>query len=207
MSDDAGHARNRYRSVFRPGLFDGQVIIVTGGGSGIGRCTAHELASLGAKVALVGRKADKLAAVAKEIAEDLGENRASVHPCDIRLEEQVVGVVGDVLKAHGRIDGLVNNAGGQFAAPLAGISQKGWEKLAKAWSIKEPAKVNFDKEILVVATTVGSKLTLSTKLDDKGDLKILALATRDLRPGFRYAIKSVSKEGVKTVNGKELPKE
>ncbi|MCI0705002.1 MAG: hypothetical protein L0241_28415 [Planctomycetia bacterium] len=87
------------------------------------------------------------------------------------------------------------------------VSRKGWEKLAKAWSIKEPAKVNFEKEILVVATTRGSKLNLSTKLDDKGDLKILALATRDLRPGFRFAIKSVSKEGVKTVNGKALPKE
>jgi hypothetical protein len=87
------------------------------------------------------------------------------------------------------------------------VSQKGWEKLAKAWGIKEPAKVNFDKEILVVATTVGSKLNLSPRLDDKGDLKVLALATRDLRPGFRYAIKSVSKEGVKTVNGKALPKE
>src|SRR5262245_12328451 len=97
----------------------------------------------------------------------------------------------------------------QKEAPESGVivSQKGWEKLAKAWSIKEPAKVDFDKELLVVATTVGSKLNLSTKLDDKGDLKILAIATRDLRPGFRYAIKSVSKEGVKTVQGKELPKE
>ena len=49
-----------YKSVFRPGLFDGQVVIVTGGGSGIGRCTAHELVSLGARVALVGRKIEKL---------------------------------------------------------------------------------------------------------------------------------------------------
>ena len=67
--------------------------------------------------------------------------------------------------------------------------------------------MDFGKEILVVATTVGSRLNLDTKLDEKGDLKVLALATRDLRPGFRYAIKSVGKEGVKTVNGKELPKE
>ena len=53
----------QYRSVFRPGLFDGKVVIVTGGGSGLGRCTAHELASLGAAVALVGRTESKLQAV------------------------------------------------------------------------------------------------------------------------------------------------
>ena len=57
-----------YQSIFAPGLFAGQVIVVTGGGSGIGRCTAHELARLGAHVVLVGRKAEKLQAVKAEIA-------------------------------------------------------------------------------------------------------------------------------------------
>ena len=56
-----------YQSIFRPGLFSGQTVIVTGGGSGIGRCTAHELAFLGAHVALVGRKIDKLQTVGAEI--------------------------------------------------------------------------------------------------------------------------------------------
>ncbi|MDX2203993.1 MAG: SDR family oxidoreductase, partial [Hyphomicrobiaceae bacterium] len=120
-----------YRSVFRPGLFDGQVVIVTGGGSGIGRCVAHELASLGARIALVGRKAEKIAAVAGEIAGDVAAGRASTHVCDIRLEEQVVATVAEILKAHGRIDGLVNNAGGQFAAPLVNITQKGWETVVR----------------------------------------------------------------------------
>src|SRR5690606_41973013 len=50
----------RYDSVFKPDLFAGQTVMVTGGGSGIGRCTAHELASLGAHVVLVGRKPEKL---------------------------------------------------------------------------------------------------------------------------------------------------
>ena len=120
-----------YASVFRPGLFAGQVIIVTGGGSGIGRCTAHELASLGGKIALVGRKAEKLAKVAAELAEDVGEGCASTHVCDIRLEEQVAATVADILKAHGRIDGLVNNAGGQFTALLEAMSQKGWETVVR----------------------------------------------------------------------------
>jgi citronellol/citronellal dehydrogenase len=118
-----------YQSIFRPDLFAGQAIIVTGGGSGIGRCTAHELASLGATVALVGRKPEKLASVCAEIAEDGG--RASAHPCDIREEEAVKATVAGILQAHGRIDGLVNNAGGQFAAPLASISQKGWDAVVR----------------------------------------------------------------------------
>lgn len=115
----------RYTSVFADGLFAGQVVIVTGGGSGIGRCTAHELARLGAHVVLVGRKADKLQAVQTEIAADGGQ--ASWQACDIRSEDAVAVLVQQVLAAQGRIDALVNNAGGQFMAPLESISAKGWE--------------------------------------------------------------------------------
>ncbi len=118
-----------YQSVFRPGLFAGQVAIVTGGGSGIGRCTAHELAALGATVALVGRTPEKLEAVAAEIAEDGG--RASSHPCDIRDETQVRATVEDVLAQHGRLDALVNNAGGQYRSPMKAISTKGFEAVVR----------------------------------------------------------------------------
>jgi len=118
-----------YGSVYRAGLFDGQVVLVTGGGSGIGRCTAHELASLGATVALVGRSREKVDAVREEIEADGG--RASVHACDIREESQVRSVVAEALEAHGRIDGLVNNAGGQFPAPLAAISARGWDAVVR----------------------------------------------------------------------------
>lgn len=104
-------------------------MIVTGGGSGIGRCTAHELASLGAAVALIGRTREKLDRVCAEIARAGG--RASAHVCDIREEEAVKHAVADVLTAHGRIDGLVNNAGGQFPAPLASISAKGWDTVVR----------------------------------------------------------------------------
>ena len=118
-----------YQSVFRPGLFDGQSIIVTGGGSGIGRCTAHELVALGAKVALIGRKPEKLDAVKREIAA-VG-SMATCHVCDIREEDAVRQTVTDVLALHGRIDGLVNNAGGQFPAPLKDISGKGWDAVVR----------------------------------------------------------------------------
>src|SRR5436309_10760911 len=118
-----------YQSVFRPGLFAGKAVIVTGGGSGIGRCTAHELAALGARVALIGRKPDKLEKVAAEIAASAGE--AAGFPCDIREEERVRETVGAVRARFGRIDGLVNNAGGQFSAPLVSITQKGWDTVVR----------------------------------------------------------------------------
>jgi citronellol/citronellal dehydrogenase len=118
-----------YQSVFHSDLFKGQVFIVTGGGSGIGRCTAHELAALGARVALVGRKAEKVESVKAEITEDGGV--ASAHVCDIREEESVKATVKAIIAEHGGLNGLVNNAGGQFQAPLTGINQKGWETVVR----------------------------------------------------------------------------
>ncbi|OUR75323.1 2,4-dienoyl-CoA reductase [Alphaproteobacteria bacterium 46_93_T64] len=114
-----------YRSIFRPDLFKGKKIIVTGGGSGIGRCTAHELVSLGADIALVGRSQDKLDTVQTEIKDAGGI--ASTHSCDIRDEAAVRDTVAAILDFHGAIDGLVNNAGGQFPAPLESISKNGWD--------------------------------------------------------------------------------
>jgi len=120
---------NQYRSIFRAGLFQGQAGIVTGGGSGLGRCAAHELAALGAQLALLGRKADKLAQVCAEIGHAGGTARA--YPCDIREEETVRATVAAVLRDFGRIDFLLNNAGGQFAAPLEKISAKGWDTVLR----------------------------------------------------------------------------
>ena len=118
-----------YRSVFQPGLFKGHVALLTGGGSGIGRCTAHELAALGASVAIVGRNADKLERVRAEI--EAAGGTCSTHACDIREEDTVRATVAAVLERHGRIDGLVNNAGGQFPSPLATISAKGWDAVVR----------------------------------------------------------------------------
>src|ERR1700712_180311 len=118
-----------FQSVFRDGLFAGQAGLVTGGGSGIGRCTAHEVAALGARVALVGRNVEKLEAVAREITDAGGSARC--YTADIREEEQVRAVVRTVLGDFGRLDFLVNNAGGQFMAPLEAISAKGWDTVVR----------------------------------------------------------------------------
>ncbi len=118
-----------YRSIFRPGLFADRIVLVTGAGSGIGRCTAHELAALGASLALAGRRSDKLEKVAAEIAEAGGQ--ASCHPVDIRDEDAVTAAVSAMIARHGRLDALVNNAGGQFPAPIESISSRGWDAVVR----------------------------------------------------------------------------
>ena len=126
MPDDAP-APSHYRSVLRPGLYAGQVHWVTGAGSGIGRCVAHELASLGATVLLSGRKQDKLDRVAAEIAEDGG--RCDSAAFDIRDEDAVKAAVAAMVGKHGAVHGLVNNAGGQFPSPLMMISKRGFDSV------------------------------------------------------------------------------
>ena len=114
----------RYDSIFRADLFRDQVAVVTGGGTGIGRCIAHELAALGATVVVAARKEERLEAVREEI-EAVG-GVASAVVVNIRDEGSVKALVQTVLERHGRLDMLVNNAGGQFMSPVDGISLKGW---------------------------------------------------------------------------------
>lgn len=119
-----------YNSIYRRDLFRDHIVVITGGGSGIGRCNAHELASLGAHVAIVGRNETKLERVRSEIESDGG--LISTHVADIRDENAVIATVERVLTDHGRIDGLVNNAGGQYRAALKTISTKGFEAVVKS---------------------------------------------------------------------------
>jgi citronellol/citronellal dehydrogenase len=113
--------------IFQPGLLDGQVAVVTGGGSGLGRATALELAALGARVVVCGRRAEPLEETAA--ASEGGGVEALV--CDIREEEQVDGFVSSVLERHGRIDLLVNNAGGQYMTPAEDITPKGFRTVIR----------------------------------------------------------------------------
>jgi citronellol/citronellal dehydrogenase len=120
---------NRVEQLFAPGLFAGQVVIVTGGGTGIGLCVAEETGRLGAQVAICGRRQEKLDA-ARERLEAAGvEVLAQV--CDTRKEELVAEFIGAVLARFGRIDVLVNNAGGQFPTTAESLQLKGFEAVVR----------------------------------------------------------------------------
>ncbi len=114
------------------------VALVTGGGTGVGRATALELARTGAAVAICGRRPEPLEAVRAEVEALGGECLA--FPADVREPEAVEGLVDAVLERFGRVDVLVNNAGGQFTAPAEEISPKGWRAVHRlavdaAWTV------------------------------------------------------------------------
>lgn len=119
-----------YQSIFASNLFKGQHILITGGGSGIGRCIAHELAALGATLSLLGRKPEKLEQVADEIQQDTGK-KPLTYSCDIREEEKVQTQIQNIIEKQGPIHGLMNNAGGQYPAPLEKISAKGFDAVVR----------------------------------------------------------------------------
>lgn len=119
-----------YRSaLFAPGIFQGQVALITGGGTGIGLAAARELGALGARVAIASRSRDKVDAGAAVLAGDGIEHLGLT--CDIREPEQIGQIVDQVLERWGRLDVLVNNAGGQFPKPAADLSPRGWEAVVR----------------------------------------------------------------------------
>ncbi|HVO54780.1 MAG TPA: SDR family oxidoreductase [Solirubrobacterales bacterium] len=117
-------AESSHSQVFRQGLLEDLVCVVSGAGSGFGRATALELAGLGATVVGCGRREEPLAQTG-ELARDL-PGAFELEPLDIREEEPVGRFFDALLERHGRLDLLVNNAGGQFLAPAETITPKGF---------------------------------------------------------------------------------
>jgi citronellol/citronellal dehydrogenase len=116
-------------SPFRPGLLAGHVAIITGGGTGIGRAIADQYVSLGARVALCGRRIEPVTEAVAAITERGGEAfGASV---DIRSPEAIERFVKAVVERWGTVDTLVNNAGGQFPSPAHLISPTGFEAVVR----------------------------------------------------------------------------
>jgi citronellol/citronellal dehydrogenase len=113
--------------IFASGLLDGQVAIVSGGGSGLGRASALELAACGATVVVCGRRREPL----EETAAMAEGGRVEAVTCDIREEDEVAVLVDGVLERHGQIDALVNNAGGQYMTPAEDITPKGFRTVMR----------------------------------------------------------------------------
>jgi citronellol/citronellal dehydrogenase len=116
-------------SIFRAGLFDGHVAIVTGGGSGIGFAITRTLCELGARVAIAGRDPLRLERARADLA--ARGWAVHVHPCDIREVDQVAALVRGVREVFGEVTVLVNNAGGQFPVSAEALSPKGWDAVIR----------------------------------------------------------------------------
>ena len=112
--------------VFAGGLLDERATLVTGGGTGLGKAAAAELAACGARVVIAGRREDVLAAAVEEIGP-----AASFVAGDVREPADAERIVRACLERHGRLDVLVNNAGGQYFVPAEAIAPKGWQAVTR----------------------------------------------------------------------------
>ncbi|HST56017.1 MAG TPA: SDR family oxidoreductase [Solirubrobacteraceae bacterium] len=147
--------------IFAPGVLSGRVVLVTGGGTGLGRATAHELVRCGARVTIAGRRADVLEQAVVEISgggaeagvraeADAGmEPRAATASgmvdciaADIREPRDAQRLIETVVERHGRLDVLVNNAGGQYFVPAEGIAAKGW---GAVWRLNVDGMLNMSQ--------------------------------------------------------------
>jgi citronellol/citronellal dehydrogenase len=130
----------RQSEVFAPGLLDGQVALVTGGGTGLGKASALELARCGAAVTIAGRRGEVLEHAAGEIGALLGAGAVDWVVGDVREHPEARRLVETVLESHGQLDVLVNNAGGQFFSPAELIAAKGWRAV---WRLNVEGMLNM----------------------------------------------------------------
>jgi citronellol/citronellal dehydrogenase len=162
-----------YRSPLAPGANAGLVALVTGGGTGIGRATARELAATGARLAICGRRPEPLEAVRADL-EAMGAECLAL-TCDVREPEQADGLLDAVIARFGRIDVLVNNAGGQFLAPAEEISPNGWRAVHR---LNVDAVWNLTR---LVATR--------SMIPNRGGLVVfIGISPRRGSPGFAHAL-------------------
>jgi citronellol/citronellal dehydrogenase len=138
----------RRSEVFAPGVLAGRVALVTGGGTGLGKASALELARCGAAVTIAGRRGEVLEQAAAEIAELLGNGTVDWVVGDVREREDARRLVEAVLERRGRLDVLVNNAGGQFFSPAELIAAKGWRAV---WRLNVEGMLNMSEAAFELA--------------------------------------------------------
>ena len=133
--------------VFAPGLLDGRVALVTGGGTGLGKASALELVRCGAAVTIAGRRGEVLEEAAAEIA-GLGAGVVDWVVGDVRERGEALRLVESTLERRGRLDVLVNNAGGQFFSPAELIAAKGWRAV---WRLNVEGMLNMSEAAFELA--------------------------------------------------------
>lgn len=152
--------RRGARSIFRDGLFEGRVAIVTGGATGIGLAIAEDLVQLGARVVIASRKMERLEVAARGLSSDYGGEVAAIQ-CNVRDRAQVEALFDQTITRFGKVDYVVNNGGGQFPSPAESITEKGWHavietNLTGTWHMSQAAaqkwmKAHGGKIVTIVA--------------------------------------------------------
>src|ERR1700690_347757 len=144
--------------VFAPGLLDSRVALVTGGGTGLGKASALELVRCGARVTIVGRRSEVLEDAAAEINACAGAGTGADWAAgDVRDGDEARRMVATVLERHGRLDALVNNAGGQFFSPAELIAAKGWRAV---WRLNVEGGLNMAEAAFELAFAQASTGTV-----------------------------------------------
>jgi citronellol/citronellal dehydrogenase len=162
--DGGGEQARAVSAIFAAGMLGGQSALVTGGGTGLGKATALELARCGATVTIAGRREDVLLEAAAEIGEVVGGGDGGgegAGTCgvrtvvgDIREPGDARAMIGAVLERDGRLDLLVNNAGGQFFSPAELIASKGWRAV---WRLNVQGMLNMAEAAYELAFAVGGE--------------------------------------------------